>query len=113
MNRAYGLRGAKDFRLLFRYGTRVQSPAFQLLWRLNRLSHARLAFIAPKAAVKLAVARNRLRRMAREWVRKNILPLSRPADVAVIFKKGAANVPTEKLYEEFDRVFRKLSLPDD
>lgn len=74
----------------------------------NRLSHARLALVAPRAIEKRAVFRNRLRRRTSEWIRRNaVLGLS--LDIAIFFKREAAVAPRRKLYEELRKIFGKYT----
>lgn len=106
--RIYSLKGEADFRQLFRKGQRFESVFFRLLVGKNLVEHSRFAFITPRSLDKRSTVRNRLRRRAREWVRKNPV-LSKPKDVAIIFKKEAVGATRKKFYEELDKIFRKLA----
>lgn len=103
---------AADFQLLFSRGRHVESPLFRLAWRKNDLARSRFAFVASKAVAKRAVVRNRLRRRAREWYRRRSELFHAPIDLAVIFKKDAAEATRALLYEELERttteLFRRL-----
>lgn len=103
--RMHSLREQEDFRLLFRYGARVQSPLFRLTVRPNKCAHARFAFIAPRAVAKRAQVRNLIRRRAREWARRQPLILERPLDYALLFKKEAPLATRKNFYEELARIF--------
>jgi len=91
---------APDFRFLFSRGRRVESPLFRLVWLKNNLACSRFAFVVSRAVSKRAVIRNRLRRRAREWYRKQGEPFQAPVDLAIIFKKEAASATRATLYEE-------------
>ena len=100
------LQSAKDFRALFRFGRRQESELFKLSTLPNKLSFTRFAFIAPKTVDKRAVARNRLRRRAREWIRTHLSSPAQPLDVAVFFKKEAQAASQKEFYEDLARLFR-------
>ncbi len=103
----YRLREQGDFRPLFRYGTRIRSPIFQLTARPNKLKYARLAFVAPRSISKLAKDRNMVRRRAREWIRRQPRILERPLDYALLFKKEALLVTRKNFYAELARIFKQ------
>ena len=69
--RIYSLTDKDDFRQLFRSGQRLGSGFFRLITRKNSIGHSRFAFITPSSLDKRSTVRNRLRRRAREWIRKN------------------------------------------
>ncbi len=96
MNR---LAGARNFTLLFRRGKKKDFGAFRVAGRRNSLSYARFAPVTPRAVDRRASVRNRLRRRAREWFRKQEDLMSAPVDIAVIFTKDAARLPRKKFYE--------------
>lgn len=98
-----------DFTRIFRAGKRIQSNCLTLFIKENRFSHSRFAFVAPLSVDKRAVIRNRLRRRAREYVRKR-LPYWRNAsvDAILLFKKQAAGMSKRRLYECFDEALSIL-----
>ncbi len=108
MRRIYRLNGKENFRLLFRRGRSIEASLFKIVLKKNVFSHSRFAFIVPKASSKKATVRNRLRRRAKEWIRKNSNILNSSMDLAVIFKKDAATATSAKFYEELGGVFRKI-----
>lgn len=98
----YRLCGAEEIKLLFTKGKRIESPLFRIIFRENALSHARFLFVTPKAIEKRAVARNRIRRRAREWLYGSSVP-QLSLDVALVFKKDAIKSPRKFFYEELSR----------
>ncbi len=104
MKKHYRLGSSQDFKVLFRKGKRIETPLFRITILSNRLSHARIALIAPRAIEKRAVLRNRLRRRTSEWLRRNAI-LGLPLDIAIFFKREAVIVPRKKLYEELRKIF--------
>lgn len=103
----YSLMDEVGFRQLFRKGQRFESGFFRLLARKNSIGHSRFAFVTPRSLDKRSSVRNRLRRRAREWVRKNAV-LDKPSDMAVIFKKEALAATKNQFYEELGKIFRRL-----
>lgn len=109
MKRNYRLSKPADFRVLLRIGRRTETPLFRLIYRPNQLAHGRFAFVAPLSVDKRSSVRNRLRRMAREWVRKRPEFMQRPVDAVLFFKKEAVLVSRKKFYEELDQMLRRLA----
>lgn len=86
-----------DFRFVFentRY--KVYCPGFLLLATPSESEKPRLGFVIGKKNVKLAVTRNRFKRMFRESFRLNQHQLP-CVDVIVLAIKGASQVSTEEL----------------
>lgn len=106
--RIYSLIDEADFRQLFRKGRRFESIFFRLLTRKNLVGYSRFAFITPRSLDKRSSVRNRLRRRAKEWIRKNAF-FSRPGDTAVIFKKEAIGAAKNKFYEELAKIFARTN----
>ncbi|MBP8793264.1 MAG: ribonuclease P protein component [Lutibacter sp.] len=68
------LKGRKLIQLLFAEGNRVKSYPIQLVYIQNKLETekpVKVGFSVPKRNVKLAVNRNRIKRLMREVYRKN------------------------------------------
>lgn len=107
MKRIYHLTGEADLRQLFRKGQKFESGFFRLLRRKNFRGHGRFVFVTPRSLDKRSTVRNRLRRRAREWIRKNI-SLTKPNDTAIFFKKEAITVSKNKFYEELAKIFTRL-----
>lgn len=107
MEKVVALRASADFRLLYRWGRKTESPLFRIIVRRNTLSHSRLAFVAAKAINKRATVRNRLRRRAREWVRKHVSAPSEPVDMGIFFKKEAVIAPRKLFYGELEQTIKQ------
>jgi len=76
--KAERLTGKKIIEDLFRNGASVKQYPFVLLWKKvedNGSAPARLAISVPKRRVKLAVNRNRIKRLVRESYRTQKQPL--------------------------------------
>lgn len=88
LRRAQILRRAKDFQRVTSRGTRAIAPNFIIRIARECGAQARLGITASRK-VGNAVARNRVKRMVREWFRHNQKALWPGADVVVIARKGA------------------------
>ena len=89
----------KDFTLIFRTGKRVYFDCVTLLIKKNKLSYSRFAFVVPVSLDKRAAERNKIRRRAREYVRKHNGASSMPFDVIFLFTKNALIQPKKHFYE--------------
>ena len=96
------------FKNVFDNPVRAASSHLTLLAKPNELGHPRLGLAVPKKALKRAVWRNRVKRVAREAFRlkQHQLP---SVDIVVIAKRGIGEIPNDELFELLDRLWRTLS----
>ncbi|MFH1190338.1 MAG: ribonuclease P protein component [Candidatus Omnitrophota bacterium] len=96
---------SKDFRAVYKKGRSYRKSGFVLSVMPNDMPAGRLGFSISSANIKRACIRNRIRRLFREFYRKN-KPRFKPAfDMVVIVKRN----PGKKfLYEEAERLFTAL-----
>jgi len=86
---------------------------FQVLARSNFEKTSRLGLVIPKKQIKLAVHRNRVKRLLREHFRKIILPDT--TDVVILLKRRItpedlkSHVVHEQINELFSRLARYIS----
>jgi len=87
---------------------RVSSKHFLILARGNSLPKARLGIIVAKKHVKLAVQRNRVKRLLRESFRlkHSTLPV---LDIVVLAKKGIDRIDNSSCASELQYLWNKLS----
>ena len=79
---------SKDFRAVYKRGRSFRRSGFVLAVMPNDLANSRLGFSISSANIKRACIRNRIRRLFREFYRKN-KPLFKPAfDMVVIVKRN-------------------------
>lgn len=100
------LQSAKDFRMLFRLGRRRETNLFRITTLPNHLPYSRFAFIASKTVDKRAVARNRLRRRCREWIRIHFSAKIYNMDIVIFFKPEAGRATKKEFYSSLADLFQ-------
>lgn len=87
---------------------RVSSKHYLVLSRNFNKSDNRLGIIVAKKNVKLAVQRNRIKRLLRESyrIKRGSLP---NLDIIVLVKKGADLLSNQECTKELDYLWRKLA----
>ena len=90
----------------FNKGIKFGSRFFLLIYLPNSYGRSRFVFITPRTLDKRSTVRNRLRRRAREWVRKNVF-LLKPRDVVIICKKETVIASRQQFYEELAKIFTR------
>jgi len=101
---------ATDFNHVFDKPIRSSDRYFTVLARPNKLSHARLGMAFAKKRVKLAVARNRLKRISRESFR--IIQLAKktlPADFIILAGAQCAKASNEQLFHSLEQHWQQLN----
>ncbi|MEO4047918.1 ribonuclease P protein component [Pseudomonas sp. CAU 1711] len=79
-----------------------------LLARANDLDHPRLGLVIGKKSVKLAVERNRLKRVIRDSFRLNQESLG-GLDIVVVARKGLGDLDNAELHEQFGKLWKRLA----
>lgn len=92
---------------MFKQGQRSADRYFTILFQPNTLSHPRLGFAISKQKVRLAVGRNRLRRLVRENFRKRAAGLP-PVDMVVLARDGAASAANGEIVTSLDKHWARI-----
>ena len=100
--RAFRLRRRREFLAVQRNGRRQTVPHFVVITRTKKNSPSRLGITTSKK-VGIAPARNRVRRMVREFFRRHA-SLTPPCDVVVIARAGAAGLTYHAVAEELTQI---------
>ncbi len=79
-----------------------------LLARENQLSHPRLGLVIGKKSAKLAVQRNRLKRIIRESFRHAQDALA-GWDIVVVARKGLADPDNAELFQQFEKLWKRIA----
>lgn len=112
VSRSYGrdkrLLTSRQFSAVFDSPTgKAPGRSVLLLVRENGLPHPRLGVVIGKKSVKLAVERNRIKRLIRDSFRLNQLVLG-GLDIVVIARKGLADLDNPQLHAQFAKLWRRL-----
>lgn len=101
----------KLFNNVFENPIRASSPNLTILAKPNFLSHMRLGMIVPKKVLKLAVWRNRVKRVVRNYFRLNQHTIP-PMDYVIIAKgdiKALSNADIDLLLKKLCKVIYRRS----
>ncbi|SDU03714.1 ribonuclease P protein component [Geopseudomonas guangdongensis] len=79
-----------------------------LLARDNGLDHPRLGLVIGKKSVKLAVERNRLKRIIRDSFRLHQQMLA-GLDIVVVARKGLGDLDNPELHQQFVKLWKRLA----
>ena len=96
-----------DFDHVFRTGQRSADGYFTVLFRSTDGEQPRLGFALSKKRVRLAVGRNRLRRLVRESFRRRAPGLP-PLDVVVLARDAAGLAVNREIFASLDRHWTRL-----
>lgn len=100
---------SRDFRSVFdQVEVKAACPEFLLLARPAPDHEARLGFIISKKNVRFAVARNRVKRIAREVFRKNYHQMP-PLDIIFLARKGIDQIPNDQLHRLIEKQLNRLN----
>jgi len=98
---------AGDFRNVFDMAFKVNNKAFTLLARKNQIKHSRLGLVIAKKNLKLAVQRNRVKRLLREHFRYNSESFAN-YDLVVLTRREIAVMSQQQLKIYCDDVFYRF-----
>jgi len=104
------LQKKEDFRRLYRQGEFSSIGGIYLKKGINGLSHTRIGFLVEKKLFKKAVERNRIRRLLREAVRRNIETIKPGMDIIIFYRdlKQEKNLAT--VASALERLLKKSNL---
>jgi len=105
--REHRLLSAKDFSRVFDKAFKVNNKAFTLLARPNHLKYSRLGLVIAKKNIKLAVNRNRIKRLLRESFRKQKFDLS-GYDLVVLTRRDIAVLSKTDIIRLRDDLFQRF-----
>lgn len=106
-NRESRLLTPDQFQQVFSKSSRFGSSHFTILITPNNTNKPRLGFAVAKKRVKLAVQRNRIKRIARESFRLNQHKLPN-VDVVVLVKSGIDNLDNDTINKQLVKIWRKI-----
>ncbi|MCF8024526.1 MAG: ribonuclease P protein component [Desulfobacteraceae bacterium] len=96
-----------EFLCLSRQGKSVGNRYFVVAFQNNKLAHTRLGITVTKK-IGNAVARNRIKRLVREYFRQNRNLLGTGVDINVIAKRASADASAREVFTALQQLFRKI-----
>lgn len=113
MSRSFGrdkrLLTSRHFSAVFDSPTgKAPGRSVLLLARDNGLDHPRLGLVIGKKSVKLAVERNRLKRIIRDSFRLHQQMLA-GLDIVVVARKGLGDLDNPELHQQFVKLWKRLA----
>jgi len=96
-----------EFGRVFEKALRTNDRFFTILWRDNERSRSRIGFAIAKKRLPLAVARNRVRRLARENFRHHKHEVG-SVDIVVLAQKAAGEASNAELCKSLEKHWRKI-----
>ncbi|AGZ37923.1 ribonuclease P [Pseudomonas sp. VLB120] len=99
----------RHFKAVFDSPTgKVPGKNLLILARENGLDHPRLGLVIGKKSVKLAVQRNRLKRLMRDSFRLNQQMLA-GLDIVIVARKGLGEIDNPELHQHFGKLWKRLA----
>ena len=103
------LLNAADYRAVFdQVDCKVSSKEILCLSRDNGSNHPRLGLVIAKKNVRLAVQRNRVKRIIRDSFRLHQHQLP-PLDMIILARKGIDDLNNSELHAEFSKLWQRLN----
>ena len=106
LKKANRLAKAKDIQKAFARGRAFFSPFFNIKYVFSA-NAPRFTVVISTKVFKKAVSRNRLKRIVREYIRKN-LPKFKTGDYIISFKPKAATVTEKIIMDSFVETLAKI-----
>ena len=97
-----------DFSSVFNFRKRISSQYLAMHYQPNSLQHARLGLVIGKKTAKLAVSRNYMRRVLREFFRLQQHEVCH-VDLIVRVQKKFSKVDFIQIKQEFNLLLEKLN----
>lgn len=102
------LAGRHDFQSVFARPAKTAHKSFLALTSPNHLAHPRLGIVLSKNRLKLAVERNRLRRLIRESFRHN-KDVLKGVDIIILLRSDCTPLKDSKtIRKDIDTLWQKL-----
>ena len=99
---------AEQYKNIFSKPKRSVDNKFIILAKKNNVNYPRLGLAISKKSIKLSVQRNRIKRLIKEYFRKEVITTDQSIDFVVMAKKNIQTNKNEKLYFSLDTNFKRL-----
>jgi ribonuclease P protein component len=97
-----------EFLEILKVGHRIQNRQFKAVYQKNNKGTTRIGITITKR-VGNAVTRNKLKRLIREYFRKNRQKLPANVDINIIAKKEAVMMDNQELLSSLNHIFDKIT----
>jgi ribonuclease P protein component len=97
-----------DFLRLFKHGKKIHNEHFVASFCPGRFERTRLG-ITVSRKVGNAAARNRIKRLSREYFRLNRHMVNGRWDIGLTAKQAAAKIPSERIFLSLKDIFDRIS----
>jgi len=105
LRREERLRRKRDFETIAKEGIRRHTKNFLVIMRKNDEGFSRVGAVASKR-LGGAVERNRVKRLMREFFRRNKDRLPPSTDYVIVGKKGAEDLPYDHVVDELNALLK-------
>lgn len=106
--RCLRLLSAAEFKAVFADANKVGDKYLTLLARMNERGHPRLGMAISRKSVRRAVARNRIKRQLREYVRLHQEEIG-SLDLVVLCKPGVEKLDKRAIRDSINACFERLA----
>ena len=104
------LKKGKDFQCVFDRGKLINSDLISVRFLTNRTDDKRVGFIVSKKVSKMAVLRNKIKRMLREIIRANMVRIKEGFDIIITAKSKISKVQPEEVDEDLKGLLKRSNL---
>ncbi|MGL6024649.1 MAG: ribonuclease P protein component [Cetobacterium sp.] len=101
------LKKDREFQIIYNFGKKEFGYYSLIFFKKNEENINRLGFVASKKTGN-AVCRNRLKRLFREYFRKNNLELKKGYDIICVAKRKAGENISEIMYKDIEKDLEKV-----
>ena len=99
----------KDFEMVFKRGKSLKEGFLLMKFFCTELPECRFAFVTSQKVSKKAVIRNRVRRVLRELVQKELMKFKKSVDVVLIALPGLEIKDTIKIKKDLTSLLLKIT----
>ena len=103
------LKKSREFLTVLRKGVRKETPHFKCVLLANNLNWCRLGLTVGRK-IGNAVTRNRIKRLLREYFRRNKTDFPESTDIVISAKIGAARLDYTALNQELNTVLKHVTM---
>lgn len=104
------LKSKKDFEKVFKNGKGISDNFIYLKFITNNLKNSRFGFIVSTKFSKRATKRNKMKRWAREAIKKTLCGIKNGLDIVIIVRPGLKAENFQELKQRLQKLLKKAKL---